>query len=228
MLDQNQDGFSVERVNQLLHCVDSNQEQVADSSAWCILKVDFEESMFNGDRVAIGQEVGDRDYNPVDWGTIYFFKVQVEPLAQRLLRLFDRGVKPFIEHDGEIRVRVKFSYSKVDLLDEDELFLIEEEIESARTEVARLDRAFPDQSGQLVGVDFTELRKAPWKYRPLPPEMLSRERFYDQARRCLEKPVSTDSKGAKVVPEVYSINNQVEPFAGTVTGKVTLYSRSSL
>jgi hypothetical protein len=206
MLDQNQDGFSVERANELLQCTAANQEQAEDGKAWCILKVEFVESMYNSDRVILGQAVGDPDYFTVDWGTIYFIKVQGEPLAKRLLRLFDLGMKPYIEHDGEIRIRVKFSYSKIDLLDEDELFLIEEELESTQAEIARLDQAFLDQSANLQGVDLALLRKAPWKYRPLPPEMLSRERFYDQARRWLEKLVSADSKGAKVVPEVVDHN----------------------
>jgi len=49
------------------------------------------------------------NYYPLDNGTLYFFRVQGELLAQRLVRLFDRGVKPYVEREDETRVRASFS-----------------------------------------------------------------------------------------------------------------------
>src|SRR5690606_6028889 len=111
------------------------------------LRVSYDEAMFNHDPGSLGTVVGDPNYYPLDSGTFTFFKVRGEVLAQRLIRLFDRGVKPYVEQEGETRVRVSFRYERADSFDEDDIFLIEEELANARAEVERLDREWAIQTG---------------------------------------------------------------------------------
>ncbi len=156
-------------------------EAAKPDDAWFYLSARYDEAMFNHDPGSLGRVVGDPNYYPVDSGTLYFFKVQAEPVAQRLVRLFDRGVKPFAEQEGETRLRVWFSCQAADSVDEDEAFLIEEAIDAARAEVERLDHEW--QLENASGSVSSPVRKR----RPLAGDLLSSPRLFDQAQRWSEK-----------------------------------------
>lgn len=162
-------------------------ESAKPEDAWFYLSARYDEATFNHDPATLGRVVGDPNYYPVDSGTLYFFKVQGQFLAQRLVRLFDRGVKPYVEREDETRVRVSFSCQPADSFDEDEAFLIEEEIDAARAAVERLDREWQaahspgGPSGGGEGGDASGHR------RPLSGDLLSNPRLFDQASRWCER-----------------------------------------
>jgi hypothetical protein len=158
-------------------------ERLNPDAAWYYLRVTYDEAMFNHDPDTLGRVVGDHNYYPVDSGTLTFFKVQGEVLAQRLTRLLDRAVKPSVEREDETRVRVSFSYQRVDAFDEDDVFLIEEEVASAREEVERLDQQWKSQDAPTSGTRSASGQQR----RPLSGELLSSQRLYDQTRRWSEK-----------------------------------------
>jgi len=170
------------------HSGHSPSESTAAADAWFYLRVSYDEAMFNHDPGSLGTVVGDPNYYPLDSGTFTFFKVRGEVLAQRLIRLFDRGVKPYVEQEGETRVRVSFRYERADSFDEDDIFLIEEELANARAEVERLDREWAIQTGPKSRAgQVVDPGDVPLQRRPLSGEGLSAQRMYDRARRWCEK-----------------------------------------
>lgn len=167
--------------------------------AWFYLRAAYDEAMFNHDPGSLGRVVGDPDYYPLENGTLTFFKVRGERMAQRLVRLFERGVKPFVETEGETRTRVSFSCNRVDSFDEDDIFLLDEEVSAARAQVELLDKQYAIETGpRLRGGKVVDPGDTSRERRPLSGEGLSYQRLYDQARRWWEKLTSDDSKTAEV------------------------------
>lgn len=180
----------VKRAAVLHHRPGSSPNEIPEANdAWFYLRVNYDEAMFNHAPSDLGVVVGDPDYFPVDSGTITFFKVRGEVLAQRLVRLFNRGVKPEVEEEGETRFRASFLCEAADSLDEDDIFLLEELLANTRAEVERLDLEWEIHTGpeKRSGKQSVQADNASRQRRPLSGDVLSPQRLFDQARRWCEK-----------------------------------------
>lgn len=155
------------------------------------LSVTYDENIFNHDPAILGKVVGDPNYLPVGSGTLYFFKVEGLALAQRLVRLFDRRVKPQVECEGETRLRVSFAFQAADEFDDDQRFLSDEEIQQARDSMEVAHQKWRAAQGlrirdEVVVAGHQLLRQRP----PMEGELLSPANLYDQALRWCEKLVA--------------------------------------
>jgi hypothetical protein len=157
---------------------------------WFYLNVTYDESIFNHDPDILGQVVGDPNYLPVDSGTLHFFKVKGLLLAQRLVRLFDRRVKPQIECEGETRLQVSFSFQAADEFDDDALFLADEEIQQARDSLEMTHQKWRMTQGMRVRNGVVIAGHELVSQRPPLERQFSTAHLYDQALRWCEKLVA--------------------------------------
>lgn len=115
------------------------------ADAWFYLAIWTEEMMFNEDPMILGRCDAHPDYLPVGSDLRYFFRVRDKAVAERLVRLFKKSHIPKYEEDGDTRFRMDFSCRDASEFEEDERFLIEEEISAAAEKVSRdeVDSRFP-------------------------------------------------------------------------------------
>lgn len=119
----------------------------------CFLGVKWDERIYNHDSVSCGTWSEDPNYLPVSNGTLYFYKC-IYDVADQLLRLFTKSIRPVLSSDGETKVEVSFVLAVKEKLDPDEAFLIEEQIESISNQVHSRHHEWRVERGLVFTDDF--------------------------------------------------------------------------
>ena len=193
----------------------TSESVMVESSEWFYLRIWTDEKVFNEDPLILGRCTTDPDYLPVATEERIFFKVRHRPLAERLVRLFEKGVKAKHEENGSTKLRIEFSLAPVSDFDSDEQFLIEEELSRVDgcVEAGTIDRAYPlsseclaDQAMRWIGrldpetgedvakrtiPDPQQLRQS------LPTAIIAAMGVRDLARMCYYYPTAMPSNDAE-------------------------------
>jgi len=154
----------------------SSQSPPADEdTGWYYLKLWTDEYTYNHDPNVLGVYTEDPNYFPIEEISTYFYRVQGKGIAERIVRLFNKSLKPELTEEGETELSLDFSCRAVEEFDEDQQFLIQDSIDKSREHI---------ETGK-------PLRDAP----------LASERLYDQARRWEDK-LSLEAQAAATVSDL--------------------------
>lgn len=116
------------------------------------LGVKWDERTYNHDPVTCGTWAEDPNYLPVSNGTLYFYKCFYD-MGQRLLRLFNRSIRPALSSDGETKTQVSFILIAEDRIDPDEAFLVDEQIDSISANVHSRHHEWRVEQGLVIADD---------------------------------------------------------------------------
>jgi len=183
-------------------CIQSAVSNSSDENGIFYLSMHSDERIYNEDPAVLGTWADDPKYLPIAEHTGYFFKVQGAQVAQRLIRLFEKGIKPQVESDGETKFRVHFAARPIDDCDADEQLLIEEQISTIRQAVEKRHTGWRLQNGlRLRGNIVIAGEELLGQRPPLSGELVSNERLFDQAQRWCDKITGRDTTPVPSVAE---------------------------
>lgn len=163
----------------------------------CFLGVEWDERIFNHDPASCGTCVSDPSYLPMAEGKAYFYKC-FHDAGERLLRLFNKSIRPAISSEGETKVEVRFVLALADKLDSDDVFLIEEQLEAVSGRVFSRHHEWRIEQGMLMAEHLVVLDGAHLidQKPPLGKPSLALEFLFDRAERWHER-ISLPRKATK-------------------------------
>ncbi|MCC6493490.1 MAG: hypothetical protein IT424_10760 [Pirellulales bacterium] len=138
--------------------LDSNADLARDDDEpfpWdtCFLGVQWDERIFNHDPVTCGTCPSDPSYLPIADGKVYFFKC-FHDAGQRLLRLFNKSIRPTLLSEGETKVEATFFLAIADKMDPDDVVLVEEHLDALSARVYTQHHDWRIEQGLIIADHF--------------------------------------------------------------------------
>lgn len=152
------------------------------------LRMHTDERAFNFDTTANGTWEADPNYLPVSEDDQYFVVLNDKDVADRLVRLFNRQYKKRFEENGETKFLLDFAVRPSTDMDDDERFLINEEVERAAKNVkgGKYDRT-KELSNECLLAQAVEWYAKIAPPKP-PPEEKAADAANDQATESGDQP----------------------------------------
>jgi len=168
----------------------SDVDSQANHAPWddCYLGVEWHECVYNHDPVSCGVCPDDPNYLPASSGRCYFYKCFYD-IAERLIRLFDKGIRPQLSSDGETKRNVSFFMTPSQSMDDDEAFLVDEQLDTLSTEVFARHHDWRLEQGMVMAEHMVVMYGAHLidQKPPLGDASLAPEFLFDRADRWKER-----------------------------------------